>query len=98
MKTQKKHIFWFILIRLIVVTSILVSVVIIQSSTAAFIPVIPFYYLVVLAYLASLVFLGLYLWWKQYAFQACLQIGFDLLLITSLVYISGGLSGSLDLL
>lgn len=98
MKTQKKHIFWFILIRLIVVTSILVSVVIIQSSTAAFIPVIPFYYLVVLAYLASLVFLGLYLWWKQYAFQACLQIGFDLLLITSLVYISGGLSGSLYLL
>jgi two-component system sensor histidine kinase PilS (NtrC family) len=98
MKTQKRHIFWFILIRLIAVTSILVSVVIIQSSTSDFIPVIPFYYLVVLAYLASLVFLGLYLWRKQYSFQAYLQIVFDLLLITALVYISGGLSGSLYLL
>lgn len=98
MKTQKKDIFWFILIRLIVVTSILVSVVIIQSSTAAFIPVIPFYYLVALTYLASLFFLALYLWWKQYTFQACLQVAFDLLLVTALVYISGGLSGSLYLL
>src|SRR4030042_587521 len=40
MKTQKRHIFWFILIRAIAVTSILVAVVIIQSSTSAFIPVL----------------------------------------------------------
>jgi two-component system sensor histidine kinase PilS (NtrC family) len=98
MNTQRKHIFWFILIRLIVITSILVSVVIIQSSTAAFIPVIPFYDLVLLAYLVSLAFLGFYLWWKQYTVQAYLQVVFDLLLITALVYISGGLSGSLYLL
>ncbi len=98
MKTQRKHVFSLILVRLIVITSILVSVVIIQSSTAAFIPVVPFYYLVLLAYLMSLVFLGFYLWWKQYASQAYLQVIFDLLLITALVYVSGGLSGSLYLL
>jgi len=98
MKTQRKHVFSLILVRLTVITSILVSVVIIQSSTAAFIPVVPFYYLVLLAYLMSLVFLGLYLWWKYYALQAYLQFIFDLLLITALVYISGGLSGSLYLL
>jgi len=98
MNTQRKHVFSLILVRLIVITSILVSVVIIQSSTAAFIPVIPFYYLVLLAYLMSLVFLGLYLWWKQYALQAYFQIIFDLFLITALVYVSGGLSGSLYLL
>ncbi len=98
MKTQKRHIFWYVLIRLIAVTSILVSVVIIQSSTTDFIPVIPFYILVLLAYLASLVFLGFYLWWKRYTVQAYLQVLFDLLLITALVYISGGLSGSLYLL
>jgi signal transduction histidine kinase len=98
MKTQKRHIFWYVLIRLIAVTSILVSVVIIQSSTTDFIPVIPFYFLVLLAYLASLVFLALYLWWKRYTVQAYLQVLFDLLLITALVYISGGLSGSLYLL
>src|SRR4030042_1767828 len=57
MKTQKRHIFWFILIRTIAVTSILVAVVIIQSSTSAFIPVVPFYFIVLLAYLLSLVYL-----------------------------------------
>ncbi len=98
MKTQKKQILWFILIRLIAVTSILVAVVIIQSSTTDFIPPAPFYYFVLLVYLLSLGYLGLYLWWKRYAFQAYLQTIVDLLLITSLIYISGGLSGSLYLL
>lgn len=98
MKTQKRHIFWFILIRTIIVTSILVAVVIIQSSTSVFLPVVPFYYLVLLAYLLSLVYLGLYLWWKKYSVQAYVQTVIDLLLITALVYISGGLSSSLYLL
>ncbi len=98
MKTQKKHILWFILIRLIAVTSILVAVVIIQSSTTDFIPLIPFYYLVLLTYLMSLAYLCLYWWWKNYSLQAFLQVFFDLLLITALVYISGGLTGGLYLL
>lgn len=98
MRTQKRHIFWYILIRAIAVTSILVAVVIIQSSTSDFIPVIPFYLVVLVAYLLSLVYLGLYLWWDQYAVQAAIQNVIDLLLITALIYISGGLSGSLYLL
>ena len=98
MKTQKRQIFWFILIRLIAVTSILVAVVVIQSSTSDFIPLIPFYYLVLLAYLLSLTYLSLYLWWTDFAAQAVIQIVLDLLLITALVYISGGLSGSMYLL
>jgi len=98
MKTQRKHILWFILIRLIAVTSILVAVVIIQSSTTDFIPLIPFYYLVLLTYLLSLTYLCLYWWWRNYSLQACLQILVDLLLITALVYISGGLTGALYLL
>ncbi len=98
MKIQKKHILWFILIRLIAITSILVSVVIIQSSTTDFIPLLPFYYLVLLTYLLSLIYLCLCSWWRNYPFQAYLQLVFDLLLITALVYISGGLTGSLYLL
>lgn len=98
MKTQKKQILWFIILRLIAVTFLLFSVVIIQSSTSDFIPPIPFYYLVLFAYLLSLLYLGLYHWWPDYAAQAYLQIIFDLLLITAFVYISGGLSGSLYLL
>jgi len=98
MNTQRRHIFWYILIRTIAVTSILVAVVIIQSSTSAFIPVVPFYYLVLLAYILSLAYLGLYLWGKHYSVQAYVQTVIDLLLITALVYISGGLSGSLYIL
>jgi signal transduction histidine kinase len=98
MRTQQRHIFWFILIRAIAVTSILVAVVIIQSSTSDFIPVVPFYFIVFLAYLLSLVYLGLYLWWDRYTAQAYIQTVVDLLLITALIYISGGLSGSLYLL
>ena len=98
MKTQKRQIFWFILIRTIAVTSILVAVVIIQSSTSAFLPVVPFYYLVLLAYFLSLVYLGFYLRSTEYTAQAYVQTVADLLLITALVYISGGLSGSMYLL
>jgi two-component system sensor histidine kinase PilS (NtrC family) len=98
MKTQKRQILWFILIRLIAVTSILVAVVVIQSSTSDFIPPIPFYYLVLLAYLLSLTYLSLYLWWAHFAAQAVIQVVADLLLISALVYISGGLSGSMYLL
>jgi two-component system sensor histidine kinase PilS (NtrC family) len=98
MSTQRRHIFWFILIRAIAVTSILVAVVIIQSSTSDFIPVVPFYYVVLLAYFLSLLYLGFYFWSKDYALQAYVQTVIDLLLITGLVYISGGLSGSLYVL
>ncbi len=98
MKTRKSHVLWYILIRLIAVTSILVAVVIIQRSTTDFIPLIPFYFLVLLTYLLSVVYLGLYRLGNRYDLQAALQTGVDLLLITALVYISGGLSGSLYLL
>jgi signal transduction histidine kinase len=98
MKTQRRHIFWFILLRAVVVTSILVAVVIIQSSTSDFIPVVPFYFIVLLAYIFSLLYIGLYIWWDNYTAQAYIQTVVDLLLITALIYISGGLSGSLYLL
>ncbi len=98
MRIKKRQIFWFILIRAIVITSILVAVVIIQSSTSDFIPVIPFYFIVLLAYLLTLVYVGLYLLWEQYTIQATIQNVVDLFLITALIYISGGLSGSLYLL
>jgi signal transduction histidine kinase len=98
MKTRKSHVLWYILIRLIAVTSILVAVVIIQHSTTDFIPLIPFYFLVLLTYILSVVYLGFYRLGERYDLQAVLQTGIDLLLITALVYISGGLSGSLYLL
>lgn len=93
-KDIKKNIFSVIIVRLIAVTSLVVSAVIIQYSTSIFLPLFPFYYLVIAIYFLSLIYFLLYLWGKNYALQADLQVFFDLLFITALVYFSGGLNGS----
>lgn len=94
MNVQRSHVFWFILLRLIVVTSLVISAVIIQYSTSIFLPLNPFYSLIILFYVLTLIYFLLYFWGKHFTFQVYLQIMFDLLLITGLVYISGGLKGS----
>ena len=92
--TKKKVILWLILLRLIIVTSLVVSAVIIQYSTSVYLPLNPFYGLVLFFYLLSLIYFIFYIWGKFLRIQAYAQIFFDLLLITALVYISGGLQGS----
>lgn len=91
---KRKDVFWFILLRLIVLTSLLSSVVIIQRSTSIFLPPSPFYYLIFLSYFLSFIYFLLYIWGKSYTLQVYFQIIFDFLLITALVYISGGLKSS----
>lgn len=94
MSTEKKDILRLILLRLVIVTSLVVSAVIIQFSTSVFLPLSPFYYVVISFYLLSFFYLVLYIWGKYYPLQVSFQIFFDLLLITALVYISGGVQGS----
>jgi two-component system sensor histidine kinase PilS (NtrC family) len=91
---RRKDIFWLILLRLIIVTALAVSAVIIQFSTATFLPLTLFYYLIIATYVLSIGYLLLYYWGRYQTFQVCLQIFFDLLLITAFVYVSGGLRGS----
>ena len=94
MITEKKDILRLILLRLIIVTSLVVSAVIIQYSTSVFLPLNPFYFVVLSFYLLSLVYFVLHIWGKYVILQVSFQIFFDLLLITALVYISGGAQGS----
>ncbi|MBN2246304.1 MAG: hypothetical protein JW755_10720 [Candidatus Aminicenantes bacterium] len=94
---EKKNIFWLILIRLIIFTTFFISALAIQYSTAAFLAVKTFNLLILLivfTYILSLVYFILYSWGKYLTFQVYLQIIFDLLTITALVYLSGGLRGS----
>ena len=92
---RRKDIFWLILLRLIIVTALAVSAVIIhQFSTSTFLPLTLFYYLIIATYVLSVGYLILYYWGKYHTFQVSLQIFFDLLLITAFVYVSGGLRGS----
>ncbi len=94
---KRKNIFWLILIRLIVVTTLAVSVAVIQASTSAFLPTL-FYYLILVTYVLSIVYILLYYWGKFETFQVYLQVFFDLFLITAFVYFSGGLRGSFPFL
>ena len=94
MVTKRQDIFWFIILRLIVITSLVISAIIIQYGTSTFLQINALYALVIGAYLLSGLYLALYYWGKYYSFQAYIQIFFDLVLITVLVYISGGLKGS----
>jgi two-component system sensor histidine kinase PilS (NtrC family) len=93
MSTRRKDLFWFILLRLIIITTILISVVTIHYATSATLSLSAFY-LIFAAYFLSMVYFLLYLWGKNYTLQVYIQVFFDLLLITALVYFSGGLKGS----
>lgn len=98
MTTVKRHILNLIIFRLIIVTTLLAAAVIIQLSTAVFLPLGPFYVVILSAYAASLIFLLIYARCRRYAAQAYAQVLFDILFITVLVYITGGLSGHLYVL
>lgn len=92
MSTEKKDVLRLILLRLVIVTSLIVSALIIQFSTSAFLSLNQFY-LILSFYLLSLIYVVLYMLGNYYALQVSAQILFDLILITTLVYISGGLQG-----
>jgi two-component system sensor histidine kinase HydH len=94
MKIDRKSILWLIILRLVVMVTLLLSTIIIQSAAPFFMPIIPFYILVLASLLMSAGYFFLYRVSRNTTFQAYLQIILDLFLITGLVYISGGLSGS----
>lgn len=94
MRTYKKNILALIVGRLIAVTALLVAAVVIQFSTVSFLPLMPFYVILLGSYVMTLMYLVLYRFDRHYRFQAYFQIVCDLFWITALVYISGGAGGS----
>ncbi|MBC7349388.1 MAG: hypothetical protein H5U05_05390 [Candidatus Aminicenantes bacterium] len=90
-KIERKDLLRYILLRLLIITSILIAAVIIQYSTGTDFPPV-FILTVVVFYGFSLIFFLLYLWGKILVSQAYLQLISDLVLITWLVYISGGMT------
>jgi two-component system sensor histidine kinase PilS (NtrC family) len=92
---DKRHILLYNLYRLVVLTSLLVSALIIQLSSPDAGPNLPFYRLILIAYGFSAVFFGLYAWGRALVAQAYVLVSFDLLMITAFVYISGGVASSM---
>jgi two-component system sensor histidine kinase PilS (NtrC family) len=98
MKPVRPNTLSLIIFRIIIVTTLLLASVIIQLSTAVFLPLGPFYLIVLGSYASCLVFLVLYLRDSHVQRQAYAQIIVDVLIITLLVYITGGISGQLYVL
>jgi signal transduction histidine kinase len=92
---ERRNVLLYNIYRLVVLTSLLVSALIIQMSSPDAQPNLPFYYLIIGAYVFSAGFFALYAGWRRLAAQAYTQVVFDLLLITGFVYISGGLASSM---
>ena len=93
-KIERKDIFWYIILRFIVVTTILISVVILQLAGASVFPIVPVFYLIFFSYLMTAFCLLLYSKGRYPGLQAYLQLVFDLFIITAFVYISGGVTSA----
>ena len=92
---ERRSVLLYNVYRLVVLTSLLVSALIIQFSSSEGGPNLPFYYLILAGYGFAAVCFVLYAWGRALVVQAYLQVIFDLLLITAFVYISGGLASSM---
>jgi signal transduction histidine kinase len=98
MADEKSKLLQMIILRGVSLAFLMAAAITIQSSTTSVLPLAAIYALVLAYILLSLVFLAFYLWARSYTFQAHLQVFFDLVLITVLVYVSGGMKGSLHIL
>jgi len=92
---ERRNVLLYNVYRLVVLTSLLVSAIIIQLSSQDSEPNLPFYYLILGAYGFSAVFFALYAGGRWLLGQAYAQVVFDLVLITAFVYISGGIASSM---
>jgi len=93
-KVERRDVFWYMILRLIVVSSLLVSALVIQISGAVIFPIVPIFFVIAAAYLLTGIYALLYLVDRHYRVQAYAQLLTDLLLITGFVYITGGLTTS----
>ena len=93
-QVDRKSILWMIIFRGLIVTLLLLLAVVIEYSASFSFSFIPFIQLILGAYLLSAVYVFLYYWGRFLAAQAYVQIIADLLLITALVYATGGFSSS----
>jgi two-component system sensor histidine kinase PilS (NtrC family) len=95
MMLEKRSIRTLIISRLIIVTTLAVAAIVIQLSTNSFLPLEPFYLIILILYGLTLFYLALYRWNTRLRFQANLQIVFDLIIISIMVYVSGGLNSNM---
>jgi two-component system, NtrC family, sensor histidine kinase HydH len=93
-KVEPKHLLWMIIFRGMVVSLLLLLALAIEYSASFSFSFIPFVKIILAAYLFSAVCFLFYYWGRYPAVQACVQILADLVLVTALIYVTGGIGSS----
>ena len=89
---------WLAKVRILILTLLLgIELVVAQLTPVAF-PIRLFVDSILLAYTISVFYLALLHFWQETRVQAVLQVSTDLLLVTLLVYVTGGVDSSLNFL
>jgi len=81
---------WLVGLRLVAVSALLVGALLVQSLTDEILPIGPLARVAGLTYVLSLVWLGLWVARVPPAVHGSLQVGGDLLIISTVVYLTGG--------
>lgn len=89
---------WLAKVRILIVTVLLGIEVAIAQFTPVIFPVRVFIVAVLLAYSISVFHLALLQFWREFRLQSILQIVTDLLLVSLLIYVTGGVDSSLNFL
>jgi two-component system sensor histidine kinase PilS (NtrC family) len=93
-KVDRKSILLMIIFRGIIVTLLLLLALAIEYSASFSFSFIPFIKIILAAYVLSAAYFLFYYWGRFPAVQAYIQVIFDLVLITALVYATGGTASS----
>lgn len=93
-QVERKHLLWMIIFRGMVVSLLLLLALAIEYSASFSFSFIPFIKLILTAYLFSAVCFLFYYWGRYPAVQAYVQILADLVLVTALLYVTGGIGSS----
>jgi len=89
---------WLAKVRILIITLLLgIELAIAQFTPVAF-PVRLFVVAILLAYTISVFHLGLLQFWQELRVQTVLQVATDLLLVSLLIYVTGGVDSSLNFL
>ncbi len=93
-----KKLLWLIIIRLIIAISILCSAILIQITSGTILPITPLYIIVGIILLLSFVYIILFFNKINEKFQSYLQLITDIFVITSLIYLTGGIQSPFSFL
>ncbi|MFC2174193.1 nitrogen regulation protein NR(II), partial [Acidobacteriota bacterium] len=87
-----RQLLWFMAVRVVIITTILITAILIHFTTGEFFAELnTIYTLVSVTYLLTIVYALLLVFWKSYLKQLYIQLLGDVLLISGLVYITGGI-------